>query len=321
MMNNSGSEFTGDHPGHRSGFIALVGRPNVGKSTLLNCMVGNVVSITTSTPQTTRNRVRGIVSLENCQMVFLDTPGLHFPANRKAINRFMHSEAKAALAEVDLVVMVVESRKKEDLPDGHPEDRLVMEAVKDSGRLALLAINKIDLLGQKETLLPQLSAYATDGLFEELIPISAISGEGVEILLSAIAKRLPVGPRYFPDDIITDQPERLLAAEFIREQVIRHTGQEIPHAVAVVIDAFEEHPERDLAVIHATIYVERSSQKGILIGAGGKKLKSIGSRSRASIERLLACRVFLDLRVKHLTNWSRTSSGLRSMGYLGEPES
>ncbi len=321
MTTTSRSEAAGDPPGHRSGFVALVGRPNVGKSTLLNRMVGNVVSIATSTPQTTRNRVRGIVSRDDCQMVFLDTPGLHPAASRKAINRFMLSEATSALAEVDLVVVVVEARRRGDLPDGHPQDRLVLDAVHEAGRPALLAINKIDLVGQKETLLPQLSAYAAGGFFEELIPIAAINGEGVEILLSAIIRRLPEGPRYFPGDMITDQPERLLAAEFIREQVIRHTGQEVPQAVAVVVDAFEEQTDRKLTVIHATIYVERSSQKGILIGAGGKRLKSIGTRSRRSIERLLACRVFLDLRVKHQANWSRSSSGLKSMGYQAEPES
>jgi GTPase len=313
-------------PGFRSGFIALVGRPNVGKSTLLNRMVGEMVAIVTHRPQTTRSRIRGIVNRPGVQMVFLDTPGIHLPPGsrapepdsepkEKAIHRYMAAEAQAALGEVDLNVLLVEAKGRGSRPGYGSEDQLVLDSIRKTGRPTLLAINKIDLIKDKQQLLPLMEAYRDTGLIEDMIPVSALKGDGIDALLSAISSRLSEGPRYFPDEMFTDQPERILAAEFVREQVILHTREEIPFATAVEVLAFEELPERNLVRIHAMIYIERKSQKGILIGKGGQRLKSIGTQARKRIERMLTCRVFLDLRVKVKPDWSKTAGGLRSVGY------
>ncbi len=317
-------------PTFRSGFVSLVGRPNVGKSTLLNQAVGDVVAITTNLPQTTRTRIRGIVHRPHGQIVFLDTPGMHLapgesmsehqrqaqmPGKTRALNKYMVAEARAALSEVDINVLLVEATGRGRRPDHDPEDRMVTDAIRQSGRPTLLAINKIDLLAQKELLLPIIQAYQETGLFEEIFPISALQDKGVDRLLDAIDSRLPEGPRYFPEDMMTDQPEKQIVAEFIREQVILQTGDEIPFSTAVEILSFEDLPERKLVRIYAVIHIERKSQKGILIGKQGQRLKSIGSQARKSIERMLACRVYLDLRVKVKAGWSRSSAGLRSVGY------
>ena len=316
-----------DVPGNfKSGFVALVGRPNVGKSTLLNRVVGETVAITTNRPQTTRMRVRGIVNREQSQIVLLDTPGIHLPpgseakggkaaAKTRAINRFMVSEAEAALSEVDLCIQVIEAHGRGRLPAAEEEDSLVLKVVEGSGCPALLAVNKTDLLKDKKLILPVLAAYNETGIFKELVPISARTGEGIESLLTAVESLLSEGPRYFPPDMITDQPERELAAEFIRQQVILQSREEIPFATAVEVYSFEDKPDKNLVVIHATLFVERESQKGILIGKKGGKLKSIGSRARKSIESMLSCKVFLDLRVKVKSDWSKTAGGLRSVGY------
>jgi len=325
-LNKKTKNDTGTPEDFRSGFVALVGRPNVGKSTLLNKMVGEIVAIATNRPQTTRTRIRGIVNRPNCQIVFLDTPGIHLaPAARskpsaiakkdRAINKYMRSEAQAALGEVDLTVLLVEAQGRGRQPEQDLEDRLVMDSIRKVKCPNLLAINKIDLLKNKEMILPVIQAYQQTELFEEMIPISAKNGDGVEQLLTAIDSRLTAGPQYFPLDMITDQPERILTAEFIREQVIRHTNQEIPFATAVEVISFEDVEGRDLVRIHAVIYIERKSPKGILIGKGGQKLKTIGSLARKSIEDMLACQVFLDLRVKVKADWSKTQRGMRSVGF------
>lgn len=311
-------------PGFRSGFVAIVGRPNVGKSTLLNAMVGEEVAIATRRPQTTRRRIRGIVNRENSQIVFVDTPGIHLwkpkPAgSAPALNEYMLAEARTALSEVDLTVLLVDALGRGGSLEPDDEDRLVLEAVRKAGRNCLLCINKVDLLKHKQKLLPLMEAYHRTGLFSELIPISALKNDGLDRLLESIESRLPAGPRYFPLDMLTDQPERLLAAEYIRRQVLLQTNQEIPYHTAVEVIAFEDEPGEDgqnrPIRLHAVIFVERDSQKGILIGKGGRKLKAIGSAAREAIGRLLERRIYLDLRVKVKKGWSRTPAGLRSVGY------
>ncbi len=300
-------------PDFRSGFVALAGRPNVGKSTLLNALVGETVSIATHRPQTTRTLVRGIVNRERSQLVFVDTPGIH--QRDRAIDEFMLATARSALSDVDLVVLLVEADGRGRLPEQDEEDRLVLHSVRRAGRRALLAINKIDRLAKKSRLLPIMQAYDEIGLFEEILPISALKRRGLDELLQAIESRLSGGPRYFPLDMITDQPERLLAAEFVREQAILRVGEEIPYSLAVEVEAFEDMPgRRQFVRIHAVMYVERDSQKGILIGKRGWMLREIGSAARRSIERFLGCRVHLELRVKVARRWSRTRGGLRRVG-------
>jgi len=305
-------------PGFRSGFVALAGRPNVGKSTLLNALVGEEVAITTRRPQTTRRRIRGMLNRGSCQIIFVDTPGIHLWTQGKStpsLNKYMLAEAKAALGEVDLIVLLVDAAGRGGSLEPDDEDRLVLEALRKAGRECLLCINKIDLLKQKEKLLPLIQAYQQTGMFAELIPVSALKNDGLERLVAAIEARLPEGPRYFPQEMFTDQPERQLAAEYIRRQVLLQTDQEVPYHSAVEIIAFEEDPDSGLIELHAVIFVERNSQKGILIGKGGKKLKAIGAGARKAIGRMLDRRVYLDLRVKVKKGWSRTPAGLRSVGY------
>jgi GTP-binding protein Era len=305
-------------PGFRSGFVALAGRPNVGKSTLLNALVGEEVAIITRRPQTTRRRIRGMLNRESSQIIFVDTPGFHLWTQSKSapsLNQYMLAEARAALGEVDLIVLLVEAAGRGGSLEPDDEDRLVLEAISQAGRDCLLCINKIDLLKQKEKLLPLIEAYDKLNMFGELIPVSALKNDGLDRLVDAIESRLPEGPRYFPQEMFTDQPERQLAAEYIRRQVLLHTNQEVPYHSAVEIIAFEEQAGADLIEIHAVIYVERDSQKGILIGKGGKKLKAIGAGARQAIGRLLGRRIYLDLRVKVKKGWSRSAAGLRSVGY------
>jgi GTP-binding protein Era len=299
--------------GFRSGFVALIGRPNVGKSTLLNSLVGQVVAITTPRPQTTRGCIRGIVTNPEFQVVFVDTPGMH--RRERAINRYLLAEAQAAVSEVDLVTMLVDAQGCGGDPLDNLEDQLVLDIIRQAGRPAILAINKIDRLNEKQALLPILQAYAQMNLFADLVPISALSGDGIAQLLAAIVQRLPEGPQLYPSDQITDQPERLLVAEFIREQVILQLGDELPYSVAVVVDTFEEIPERNLTKIRATIYVEHASQKGIVIGKNGRRLKSIGTKARTSIETMHQGSVYLELYVKVSDRWTRSAAGLRKVGY------
>jgi GTP-binding protein Era len=305
-------------PGFRSGFVALVGRPNVGKSTLMNTLVGEEVAITTRRPQTTRRRIRGIHNRDSSQIIFVDTPGFHLWTQSKSapsLNQYMLAEARTALGEADLIVLLVEAGGRGGSLEPDDEDRLVLEAVRQAGSDCLLCINKIDLLKQKEMLLPLMEAYEKLKMFGELIPVSALKNDGLDRLVAAIESRLPEGPRYFPQETFTDQPERQLAAEYIRRQVLLHTDQEVPHHSAVEIIHFEEEPGADLIEIHAVIFVERDSQKGILIGKRGNKLKAIGTGARKAIGRLLERRIYLDLRVKVKKGWSRSAAGLRSVGY------
>lgn len=296
-----------------SGMVAIVGPPNAGKSTLLNAFLQQKISIVSPKPQTTRNRIAGIVNGDDHQVVFLDTPGLH--QAREALNMEMVRVALDSLAEVDLVLFLMDvslplpekmRREKEEELTGY------LEQVKSP---ALLVLNKVDLVDRKK-LLPLIAAYEKLFAFEAIIPVSAKSGDGVPLLRGEILQRLPKGPRYFPEDIPTDASERFLCAEIIREKVFLRTGDEIPYSTAVVIESFKEKRAGELIVIHAAIIVERQSQKGIVIGKGGGKLKSIGTAARRDIETLLGARVLLKLWVKVKKNWSKDEYFLREFGLL-----
>jgi GTPase len=283
----------------RSGFVSIIGRPNAGKSTLLNALVGEKLAIVSRKPQTTRNRIQGIVNLERTkshpagQIVLVDTPGIHKPIN--LLNRRMMKEVHDALEGCDLLLLIVDATEKFG-----PGDQFALDIVKKSGRPCILLLNKIDNL-EKQRLLPVIAEYQERHNFVEIIPISALKRQGLDRLLNAVIQALPEGPRYFPKDQITDQPERFLAAELIREQVLMGTAQEVPHATTVVIDQYEESDR--LTRIAATVYCEREGQKAILIGKRGATLKKIGTAARLQIERLLNTRVFLELFVKIRPGW------------------
>ncbi len=283
----------------RSGFVSIIGRPNAGKSTLLNALVGEKLAIVTRKPQTTRNRIQGVVNVERKgkrpagQIVLIDTPGIHKPIN--SLNRRMMKEVYDALEGCDLLLLIVDATAK--FGSG---DKFVMDLVKKSGLKTFLLLNKIDSLDKQE-LLPMIQTYKELHQFAEVIPISALKRDGLDVLLDAIVKALPDGPRYFPKDEITDQPERFLVAELIREQVLLATDQEVPYATTVLIERFQESAK--LTSVAATIYCEREGQKAILIGKRGETLKRIGTRGRLQIERLLNTRVFLELFVKVRPGW------------------
>jgi GTP-binding protein Era len=291
----------------KSGFISILGRPNVGKSTLFNRILGEKIAIVTEKPQTTRNRILGIKHLEGGQMIFLDTPGLH--QGRSALNQRMVQTAIASSREADILLFVAEaiSPRTED-------DRQMIESLKGSQGVPFLIINKIDLV-RKETLLPIINHYQKVHSFQAILPISAITGEGIEILLEEIMEALPESPPYYPEDMITDQSERFLVSEMIREKVIEQSYQEIPYSTAVTIESFKEHPEKNLVVIKATIHVERISQKKILIGKGGQKLKQIGEMARKAMEAFLEKKVFLELWVNVEKNWTQDPPALNRLGY------
>jgi GTPase len=291
----------------KSGFISILGRPNVGKSTLFNRILGEKIAIVTEKPQTTRNRILGIKHVEGGQMIFLDTPGLH--QGRSALNQRMVQTAIASGQEADALLFVIEATSP--LIE---EDRQMLESLKGSQGVRFLIINKIDLV-RKERLLPIIDQYQKLHPFQAILPISAITGEGIEILLEEIMETLPESPPYYPEDMITDQTERFLVSEVIREKVIEQTFQEIPYSTAVTIESFEEHPEKNLVVIKATIHVERISQKKILIGKGGQKLKQIGEMARKAMEAFLEKKVFLELWVNVEKNWTQDPPALNRLGY------
>jgi GTP-binding protein Era len=294
-------------PGFKSGFISLIGRPNVGKSTLLNCLLGEKIAIISPKPQTTRNRILGIKNLPSAQMIFLDTPGIH--RSKALLNQSMVRTALATLQEVDAVCFLIEA----DFPD-HEENDWILENLQKVQKPVFLIINKIDRI-PKEKLLPIMERYSRRHPFQHLIPISALLGEGVDILVNELLKILPQVPQLFPEDMVTDLPERFLAAEMIREKVFLLTREEIPYATAVVIEDFKEREEKNLVVIRATIQVERDSQKGILIGGKGRMLKEIGRLAREEIEALLGVRVFLELWVKVEKDWRQDRRALHRLGF------
>lgn len=289
----------------RSGFVALVGRPNAGKSTLLNYMVGQKVAIMSDKPQTTRNKIMGIVNGEESQIIFIDTPGIHKP--RHQLGEKMVFLAESTLSEVDVVVWVVDCSQK--LGTG---DEYVAEKLKKVKTPILLALNKIDL-AKKEELLPILSSYSSLIDFSAIIPISAKTGENLETFSEEIVKRLPRGPRYFPEDMVTDQPERLIMAELIREKVLELTREEIPHAIGVEMEEIKTRANEDIYA-RAVIYVERDSQKGIVIGKKGSLLKEIGQKARTDMEALLGNKVFLELWVKVKKDWRNSKKAMHDMG-------
>jgi GTP-binding protein Era len=291
----------------KSGFVAVVGRPNVGKSTLVNALVGTKVSIVTAVPQTTRNRILGIVNRPGAQIVLMDTPGIHRPLSR--LNEQMMTFVRQALTERDLAVLIVDASERFGLGD-----EFALALLKEYAPRAILALNKIDRI-KKPRLLPLMARYSQLYNFEEIMPISALRGEGLAELLDAIVRLLPEGPQYFPPEMYTDQPERFLASEIIREKVILHTRQELPYATAVVIDDFEEG--ETLTRIHASIVVERESQKPIIIGSGGNMLKRIGSEARRELERLFPPKVFLELYVKVEPHWRDAPQMVASLDYRG----
>jgi GTP-binding protein Era len=291
----------------RSGFIGLLGKSNVGKSTLLNRIIQYELAITSPKPQTTRNRILGIKSLPEAQMVFVDTPGIN--RVQKSFNRYMVREALQTLQDMDLLLLLVEAGGS-----NRAEDEFVLEHLNDALIPVVLVINKIDLV-DKTSLLRLMDEYSKQFAFEVIVPISALSGDGVDCLEKEILRRLNPGPKYFPDEQITDLSERFLAGEVIREKVFRFCGAEIPYSVAVVVEEYRESDPQRPIYIRATVYVEKNSQKGILIGAGGRMLKRIGKAARKDLEERLTRSVFLDLWVKVEKNWSKSEKAFIKLGY------
>jgi GTPase len=294
----------------KSGFVAIVGRPNAGKSTLVNKLVGEKVAIVTSRPQTTRNRIHGIVNRPNAQVVLIDTPGLHRPDS--ALGKQMMGEVDAAIDAVDVLALILDA--SEEIGQG---DRRALERVSRFEGTRILLLNKIDRI-PRDKLLPLIEAAAKMGEFAEIIPISALTGDGVERALEKFVEYLPAGPPLFPADQYTDQPERFLAGEIVREKAMAATTQEVPHALAVLVDSFEEAAE--LIRIHATIYVEREGQKGILIGSKGSALKQIGTAARKELEKILGTKIFLGLYVKVEKDWRDNAQLVRQMDWQWQLE-
>ncbi|MEI8258769.1 MAG: GTPase Era [Deltaproteobacteria bacterium] len=296
----------------RSGFVALLGRPNVGKSTLLNALAGEHVSIATPKPETTRDRITAVITTPEAQVVFVDTPGIHRPHGE--LGEYMNHESRAAAQDADVVVMVA------DASDGHAgtfRDAIVIEHLVGIGRPVILAVNKIDRLRNKKDMLPLLEAYGKLREFDAVVPIAASLGDGTARLMSECISRLPEGEQMYPTDTLTDRPERYLVAERIREAVIRETAEELPYVTAVEIEKFDERAP----VLHiaATIHVERAGQKKIMIGAGGERIRAVGTLARQNIERLLGRKVFLELWVKVSPDWTRSSEALSRLGYAAAP--
>jgi len=289
----------------KSGFVAIIGRPNVGKSTLLNAIIGEKIVITSDKPQTTRNRIQGIHNIPAGQIVFVDTPGIH--KSRSRLNRGMVDVAMSAISGVDLLLLVVDAGAAVD-------EEFVREILRGVKVPVVLVLNKIDLLKVKGQVLEKIAAYAGLHPFREVVPISAGSGNGVERLVTAITAYIPEGPAMFPDDILTDMPEKFIVGEMIREKVFRLTQKEIPYSTAVEVEVFTERAD-GLISIAASIILERETQKGIVIGKRGEMLKRIGTQARHDIERLLGAKVFLELFVKVEENWSERTSKLREFGY------
>lgn len=292
---------------HYAGFAAIVGRPNVGKSTLMNNLIGEKIAIMSDRAQTTRNKIMCILNTDNAQIMFLDTPGIHKPHHK--LGEYMNKMAESSLSEVDVVLFVIDVTEKK----GPGEDYIIglLQKIKTP---VILVCNKIDKLEDKTRLLKTMEFYSKLYKFAAIVPVSALTDGEFPNLVSEITKHLPEGPGYYDEDQITDQPERVIAAEMIREKVLRLTRDEIPHAIAVSVEEFKEREEGNV-YIRATIFVERESQKGIIIGAKGSLLKKIGQQARKDIEGLLCCPVFLDLWVKVKQDWRNQDKALKQFGY------
>lgn len=292
----------------KSGFISILGRPNVGKSTFFNTVLGDKISIVTNKPQTTRNRISGIKNFPDAQMIFLDTPGIHKPKN--PLNRAIVKAAQETIGNADILLMLVEANS-----DVRQHDVLITESLRSVKVPVFLVINKIDLI-EKKYLLPLIDKFSKLYNYKEIFPISALNGEGITDLINSIKDNLPEGPRLFPEDILTDATERFIASEFIREQITIFTKQEIPYSSAVVVDSFKEDEDKNLIKISATINVEKESQKAIMIGKNGVMLKNIGTQARKQMENLFGARVFLELFVRVRKDWTNSERMLTEFGLI-----
>ena len=291
----------------KSGFVSIVGRPNVGKSTLMNSVVGEKIAIMSDKPQTTRNTIQAVYTDKDCQIVFLDTPGIHKPKNK--LGEFMVKSATDAFKNVDVVLYVVDESKKIG-----PGDRMIIENLRGIKTPKILVLNKIDMLSEEE-LFDLIKMYDAENMFDAIVPISALKGKNTDRLLKVIEGYLQEGPKYFPDYMITDQPERVLISGLIREKVLHYVHDEIPHGVAVEIERMRKRPDKDIIDISAVIYCERDSHKGIIIGKNGRKLKGIGKSAREEIELLLGSQINLQIWVKVKENWRNLQSFINNFGY------
>lgn len=290
----------------RSGYVAFIGRPNAGKSTLLNRLVGEKIAAVSNKPQTTRHKIQGIVSREDGQIVFVDTPGVHKPGH--LLNRRMMAAVHDAILNVDLLVLMRDA----SVSTGNG-DRFVLDLVKNAEKPALLVLNKIDKIKAKSDLLPLIEGYSGEHEFAEIIPISALKGDAIDNLLTQIIKHLPVGDPIFGEDEMTDQPLRSIAAEMVREKILASTGEEIPYVTAVVPEVWDDS-DPEITRIFCAIYVERASQKKIVIGKGGSRIKDVGTKARVDIEKLIGKKVFLKLFVKVVEDWRNRERDLDEMG-------
>jgi GTPase len=297
---------TPEAPGFRSGFVSILGRPNAGKSTLLNALVGGKLAIVSEKPQTTRTAIEGVLNVGGAQIVFLDTPGIH--TSGSLLNRRMMDTVRSSLADRDLLLYLADCTARFG-----QEDVEALEVVRDLSTPAFLLLTKVDKLADKRMLLPRIEEFKAVREFNEYIPISALSGEGLDRLRQAIVQSLPEGPAYFPPDYLTDQPERFLGAELIRERILRETRQEVPHSVAVVVEEWKDTPK--LLRITATIYVERDGQKAIVIGAKGANLKKIGTLARHEMEKMFSRKIFLELFVKVRKDWRDSPEFLNAIDW------
>lgn len=302
-MNNADS----DNKKYLSGFVAIVGPPNVGKSTLLNRLMGKKVAIVSPKPQTTRNRILGICHGEGFQIAFLDTPGIH--KTRTPLHNSMVSSARDALSEVDILILVIEMSRPDD-----PQISSILNVIKKTRKPVILAINKIDK-GPKEDLLPIIDSYSRRHSLDVIIPVSALKGYGINILLEELKKRIKPGPQFYPEDMTSDQSETFFVSEVIREKIYLHTGKDIPYSSAVTVERIEVNPENGILSISAIIHVESESQRSIMIGRGGKKIRDIGKASRLELEEIFGRRIFLELFVRVEKNWSRDPRALQKLGY------
>lgn len=292
---------------YKSGFVTIIGRPNVGKSTFVNRVIGHKIAIMSDKAQTTRNKIQGVMTTNDAQIIFLDTPGIHKPKHK--LGDYMMKVAKNTLSEIDAVMFMV--NVNEDIGRG---DEYIMEMLKTVKTPVFLVLNKIDLV-HPDALMPKIEAYQKYMDFTEIIPISALEGLNIEHFINVLKSYLPEGPQYYPDGQISDHPEQFVVSELIREKILETTTEEIPHSIGVNVERMIQESEGRVRV-EATIYVERDSQKGIVIGKGGKKLKTIGQRARRDIEHLLGSKVYLDLWVKVQKDWRNKSSFIKQMGYV-----
>lgn len=296
---------------HKSGFVSIIGRPNVGKSTFVNRVIGHKIAIMSDKAQTTRNKIQGVMTRDDAQIIFIDTPGIHKPKHK--LGDYMMRVAKNTLSEIDAIMFMV--NVNEDIGRG---DEYIMEMLKNVKTPIFLVLNKIDLV-HPDTLMPKIEQYQSYMDFTDIIPISALEGLNVDHFIDVLKSFLPEGPKYYPDNQISDHPEQFVVSEIIREKILHLTSEEIPHAIGVNVDRMIKDDE-DRVRIEATIYVERDSQKGIVIGKGGKKLKEVGKRARRDIEMLLGSKVYLELWVKVQRDWRNKVNFIRQIGYVEDQD-